>query len=242
MSIEPRGRFVYGLDPASKSDYFGIVIHKIPNKNPRADTYTPLPELVKLEAVTHTSYLHIMSMLKNELFRKYPPYYIVIDSSNEKTISEVLTRDYGKERVETISFSGSKKQMLKDDGLAVLKQGYRFPNPQTVKNLKQRALLETLLKQLRQEQMLVTAAGNIKFDHPSGEHNDLSTAWELSIHGCLRFTINASDGPAAYGSKKEKRRGWGLDDDVADPTAEIKLNPYNRVLSETTYTPEGSYV
>ncbi|MDH3339790.1 MAG: hypothetical protein OEL84_00740 [Nitrosopumilus sp.] len=38
---------------------------------------------------------------------------------------------FGKSRVTKINFSGASgtKKMLKDDGLSILKQGYRFPNP-----------------------------------------------------------------------------------------------------------------
>ena len=43
--------------------------------------------------------------------------------------------------------------------------------------------------------MIETAGGRVTFDHPEGEHNDLAIAWELSIHGCLRF-ISRDTGPS----------------------------------------------
>lgn len=228
-------KFIYGMDPASKLDFFGIVIHKI---IPRSATNPfPMAQLVRLEAVTHTSYLHIMEMLKKELFAKYPPYYMVLDYSTEKTISEVLMRDFGKERVEAMNFGNPTKNQLKDDGLAILKQGYKFPRPDKQQNMNQRRHLENLVRQLQREQMLYSPSGMLTFDHPQGEHNDLAIAWELSVHGCLKFMINSTDGPVLEGSKKNERRAYIRDHGEADPGAEIRMNPVNRITDEQIYYP-----
>jgi len=219
------GKYIYGMDPASKADFFGIVIHKIPLK----EKGQPLmAQLVRLEAITHTSYLHIFEMLQRDLFEQYPPFYICLDYNTEKTISEILVRDYGKDHVEPMNFSNDTKNRLKDDGLAILKQGYKFPNPTVQQDQRQRKLLDDLIKQLHQEQMLQTPGGKITFDHPVGEHNDLAVAWELSVHGCLKFMINSTDGPAVAATKRPAPKGWGIPDD-ADPISELHGNPHIRI-------------
>jgi hypothetical protein len=171
-------RYVYGLDPASKSDYFGIVVHAL------RDGKTP--KLVALDALTNTSFDRLYDHLTNDTFRKYPPYHMVIDYTNEKTFSDMLVERYGKRKVELIHFSTGTKQQLKEDGLSILNQGYRFPNPKS-KSPQVAQHIHDLLTQLQHEQIVLTKTGKTTFDHPSGEHNDLAIAWELSIHGCLRF-------------------------------------------------------
>lgn len=224
-------RYIYGLDPASKLDYFGIVIHQLPLGR------QPIPRLVELQAITHTSYLAVFDRLTKDLFRKYPPYFIVIDYNTEKTISEVLQRDYGKNRIEMMSFGNETKNQLKDDGLAILKQGYEFPEPMLQKNQQQRKLVTELIEQLKREQMLFTRSGKLTFDHPTGQHNDLAVAWELSVHGCLKFMINVKADGIAVSMNRERRSGWGIPDEVDDPFAEIRLNPANQIEDSYTWSP-----
>jgi hypothetical protein len=75
---------------------------------------------------------------------------------------------------------------MKDDGLAMLKQGYKFHNPKYL-DQKTGGLVKKLIKQLQSEQIVPTKTGMIRFDHPEGEHNDLVHAWELSIHECHKL-------------------------------------------------------
>jgi hypothetical protein len=37
--------------------------------------------------------------------------------------------------------------------------------------------------------MLLTPSGRESFDHPTGRHNDLGIACELSIHGCIQLGL-----------------------------------------------------
>lgn len=175
-------RYIYGLDPASKVDAFGIIVHELPLDS-------TLPQLRHIEAIEHQSfdlmYDHLM-----ELFGKYSPYYIVVDYSNERTLSDLIIRyfgSYAKDKVETIVFSTATKLMLKEDGLSAMKQGYRLPRPSGGVHSKAGQLIATLADQLKAEQVIETKSHKVTFDHPPGQHNDLAIAWELSIHGCLRF-------------------------------------------------------
>lgn len=171
-------RYIYGLDPASKQDYFGIVIHELP------DDASP-PKLKHIDAITHQSFDRMYDHLQG-LFNKYEPFYICIDYSNERTLSDLIVRQRG-DKVETIVFSTATKLMLKEDGLAIMKQGYKFPWFTKVTSPRASNLISQLINQLQSEQIIATRTGKTTFDHPSGQHNDLAIAWELSIHGCLRF-------------------------------------------------------
>jgi hypothetical protein len=179
MGGNDMSRYIYGLDPASKNDFFGVVCHELP------DGSGTIPRLVAINQLQF-SYDKVLSYLNDNLFKRYPPNYIVVDYSNEKTLSDILETKYGK-RVEKITFSNQNKQMLKEDGLAILKQGYEFPPINGISNPQAAAYVSTLDKQLKSEQLLATATDKPTFDHPPGQHNDLAIAWELSIHGCLRL-------------------------------------------------------
>lgn len=177
-------RYIYGLDPGSKHDPFGIVIHKISDYNPDKKT---IPILVTLRKLVDMPYDEILDIIRKELFSKYRPYYIVSDYTNEKSFTDFLIERFGTDKVEKVTFSTSSKAMLKDDGRAILKIGYKFQNPKSVKDSKLKEMLVELIQQLKNEQILTTKSGKTTFDHPRGEHNDLAIAWELSIHGCRKF-------------------------------------------------------
>ena len=177
-------RYIYGLDPASQNDFFGIVMHELSDD---------LPKLKDIKKLRHLPFDKMLEILE-ELFSKYNPHHIVIDYTNEKTFTDILIRRYGKRRVDAVNFGVSSKKMLKDDGLAVLKQGYVLPNPSRIQDSQKARWIRDLVEELQHEEMNITRSGRETFDHPIGRHNDLATAWELSIHGCLKFMLNKSTG------------------------------------------------
>lgn len=177
-------RHVYGLDPASKTDYFGIVCHELVQD----DEHSP-PKLRAINQLSHTSYDKIWGYLENNMFRRYRPDHVVIDYSNERTFGDFLALRLGKAKVEQLTFSNTTKQQLKEDGLSILKQGYKFPEPSRIPDQGAALLVTTLVQQLKSEQLLETKTDKPTFDHPAGQHNDLAIAWELSIHGCLKFMM-----------------------------------------------------
>lgn len=183
-------RYIYGEDPASQNDFFGIVIHELPEIE--MDNQTPLPLLRDIYALNNTSFDKILDFHTDVLFKKYPPFYMVFDYTNERTFTDMMIRDFGVDRVEKVNFtagtSGTKK-MLKDDGLSILKQGYQFPNPAKIKDPAKSQLVLELIEQLKHEEMILTASGRESFDHPTGRHNDIGIAWEMSIHGCIQLGL-----------------------------------------------------
>ncbi len=207
--------YVYGCDLASGSgqDFTGIAIHSF--AWPEENEPKPLPRLENIfkEKLTFDQQL---ALFTQDLFARYPPYYMVFDYTNEKTFTDMMVRDFGKDRVEGIVFgaglSGTKK-MLKDDGKFILREGYKFPNLNAMTNKTKAALVAELIEQLQHEEMILTPSKRESFDHPSGRNNDLAHAWEMSIHGCLKFLLNAGGGFGAYAA--DYRREHSAEEDEA---------------------------
>ena len=166
------------------------MIHEIPS--PTKEIPKPLPLLRDIYKLNHTSFDKIIEFHTQVLFPKFPPSLIVFDYTNERTFTDILENRFGKSRVATINFSAGTsgtKKMLKDDGLSILKQGYRFPNPNTIRDPTKSQLVRELIEQLKHEEMLLTPSGRESFDHPTGRHNDMAIAWELAIHGCIQLEL-----------------------------------------------------
>ena len=183
-------RYIYGEDPASQNDFFGIVIHEMPS--PTIDNPKPLPLLRDIYQLNHTSFDKIIEFHTRILFPKFPPRLMVFDYTNERTFTDLMKNRFGKSRVTKINFSAGTsgtKKMLKDDGLSILKQGYQFPNPAKIKDPAKSQLVLELIQQLKHEEMVLTPSGRESFDHPTGRHNDMGIAWELSIHGCIQLGL-----------------------------------------------------
>jgi len=195
-------RYIYGEDPASQTDFFGIIIHEMPT--PTRQTPKPLPILRDLYKLNHTSFDKIIEFHTKVLFRKFPPSLMVFDYTDERTFTDLMENRFGKSRVAKINFSAGTsgtKKMLKDDGLSILKQGYRFPNPANILDQTKSQLVRELIEQLKHEEMLLTPSGRESFDHLTGRHNDLGIAWELSIHGCIQMGLKVDMPGNAVGSQ-----------------------------------------
>lgn len=210
-------RNIYGIDLASKDDFFAVVLNQLPpydSKIYKDDPSSYLPRLRTLRQYHRTDYPKMERMLKEELFKRFPPFYIVIDYTSEKTFTDNLVEKYKEERVEKINFNTASKKMLKEDGLNMMSQGYEFPNPEQLPNgnsMEQvKEWFRILDTQLRHEQVLSTKSNKISFDHPEGEHNDLAIAWELSAHGCLRYMMKPVSGHhiSTSNGKKPKEKAY----------------------------------
>jgi len=93
-------RYIYGEDPASQNDFHGIVIHELPirtEENPK-----PISLLKDIYALNNTSFDKILDFHTDVLFKKYPPFYMVFDYTNERTFTDMMIRDFGKELVHEI--------------------------------------------------------------------------------------------------------------------------------------------
>jgi len=231
-----RLRNIYGIDYASKNDFFAVVLHQLPEFIAGEDY---LPRLKTLRKYPHKSYAEMLEILEHDLFRRFPPFYIVPDYTSEKTFTDILIQSYGKDAIEPIVFGNATKKMLKEDGLSIMTQGYRFPNPAQLQN-KFPILadwIQGMINELLREQIITTKANNMSFDHPQGEHNDLAIAWELSIHGCLRWSLRPRSEPAAYTSngKIDKAKLYQRDPEAL--VQDLKRNPRLKLTSIQTHNP-----
>jgi len=144
-------RYIYGEDPASQNDFFGIVIHELPS--PTKEIPKPVPFLRDVYALNHTSFDKIIEFHTRVLFPKFPPSLMVFNHTNERTFTDLMEKRFGKSRVAKINFSAGTsgtKKMLKDDGLSILKHGYQFPNPANILDPVKSELVRELIEQLQQ--------------------------------------------------------------------------------------------
>ena len=104
-------RYIYGENPASQNDYFGIVIHEMPSAT--KEIPKPVPLLRDVYALNHTSFDKIIEFHTRVPFPKFPPRLIVFDYANERTFTDLMDARFGKSRVSKINFSagtsGTKK-------------------------------------------------------------------------------------------------------------------------------------
>jgi len=80
-------RYIYGEDPASQNDFFGILIHEMPG--PTRDNSKPLPLLRDIYKLNHTSFDKIIEFHTRVLFPKSPPSLMVFDYTNERTFTDL---------------------------------------------------------------------------------------------------------------------------------------------------------
>ena len=136
--------------------------------------------------------------------------------------------------IEPIVFGNQTKKMLKEDGLNIMSQGYKFPNPAQVSNQILSAWIGGMINELLREQVITTRANNISFDHPQGEHNDLAIAWELSIHGCLRWSLRPKSEPVVTSSNGTR---GNIIKDPNQYIKEIMKNPKLKLESVQVHNP-----
>jgi len=231
-------RYIYGLDPASQDDFFGIIVHELPDIV--VNNVQPLPILRHISKPRHKPFDVMLEYITRNLFQKMPPYYVVIDYTNERTFTDMLVRDYGEERIETVKFGASlsgTKKMLKDDGLAILKQGYNFPDHTTLPNPETAQMIRELIVELKHEEMTITRGGVESFSHPIGRHNDTAIAWELSIHGCLKHMLHAQSDPMALGAGNIE-----IPNESVDEISELLGKPHIKIKETLTRLPAEDYI
>ena len=232
-------RYMYGIDLASKKNYTGIVVHDLPFASEKND-YSPIPKMVGIYKLPHRPYNECLDFLTNHIYSKLPPYHQSIDYTNEKTFTDMLVRDFGEDRIEGLIFNITSKKMLKDDGLAMLKSGYTFPNLSRLDPLTKKLVIETV-EQLQHEKLTISPSGQETFPKPPGRDNDLAVAWELSVHSCIMFMLGVKSEPVVMSGNyvddddKEKKTPEDFDED--DPVPELSAGPgFNLLSSDVRYS------
>lgn len=221
-------RYIYGIDLASKKNYTAVIIHDL------SFNQKTIPKLVGIYKLPHRPYYEYMDFLTKNVYSKFPPYYQVLDYTAEKSFTDILVRDFGPEKVEGINFNVATKKMLKDDGLSVLKQGYKFPNLHRLDPLTKKLITE-MVGQLQREKMDLSPSGQEIFPKPKGHDNDLAIAWELSIHGCIKFMLGVRSSAVVMSADYAKDENETQEEfDPNDPFPELNSSRY-KILSSSDF-------
>ena len=141
---------------------------------------------------------------------------MVFDYADERMLTDLMESIFGKSRVSKINFSSGTsgtKKMLNDDGLLILKQEYGFPNPASIKDPVKAELARELITQLKHDEMQLTQSGRESYNHPTGRHNDLGIAWDLSIHRCIQLwlKVGMSGNHVGFQLFEEREINYGVE-------------------------------
>ncbi len=184
----------YGIDPASTVDYFGVVIHGLPPP-PRNDTPWQ-PRLADLYRLPHGRYKDSLAFLVNTLFKQFPPFKLRIDITKAPYLGETILEMFGEQVVTAKNFSNvgnsNTKFEMKQVGMQFLTDGYTFPNHNKIREVNghKADILLSLETEMLHEMTKMTSAGRLSFDSPSGKHNDLVHAWEMSLVEVIEYQRN----------------------------------------------------
>ena len=166
-----------GLDPAAKQDYFAVVINGW--RSP-----SPVPFLRWAAEFRHETYRDTIAWL-GQLFSMYPPARGLVDATRDLMVAQEIQAIMGGDTMECRSMTLQLKFSLKQIGRQVLQNGYRFPNPQLIRDEPFADAVRELMRQLQAQRGQPVAnqhAALVKFSHPPGEHDDLAHAWEDSLY------------------------------------------------------------
>ena len=176
----------YGIDPAQSLNYCGIVVTSVDDDI----------RLVTIRKLKNVKYPEIERLLFHDLFVRFPPDFICIDYTNEKSLSESIEAHFNNEFLDTYSSSYHKWQYVQP---VIFNQEMKLRLKQNARQLFEKKkfvwpeknssdpMIWSLVEELR-EQMLLEAAlpgidGRLRFPKPAGHDNDLITALELNLHG-----------------------------------------------------------
>ena len=73
----------------------------------------PVPLLRDIYALNNTSFDKILDFHTEVLFKKFPPYYMVFDYTNERAFTDLMEARFGKFRVDEINFSSGMSGTIK---------------------------------------------------------------------------------------------------------------------------------
>lgn len=189
--------YFHGIDPATQGDYYTDVIHLLPEKpalnlEKPEDRFKWHPFLVGMMRLKHRDPNEIID-LQIQMFNRFPPMRVEIDSTREDFLSHALIRKYGESTIIPVKFLNSgqsnTKFHLKQIGYSYIDAGYQWPDDIKIEKTQPRnaKLLRILKKEMLHEQVSYTDTGSITFSHPSGKHNDLVHGWELSLDAVMKF-------------------------------------------------------
>lgn len=171
--------WLYGLDPATKSDYFGVVVHVLPPKPQDGSPW--LPYLREAFNIRHERYTDVLVWLQNILFHNLPPYYGVVDATRDNSFAQELENKYGDTRIKSEHMTNPLNYEMKMNAFNFLHDGYTFPNTALMHSKRKAIAIADIKTQCLLERVEWSATNRATFTHPPSAHNDLNRAWEMSL-------------------------------------------------------------
>lgn len=172
-------RYFAGIDLAKVEDYAALVIlEEIKEKGSK-------PKL-KLKVIKQwkVNYYDLLREVEG-IIKRYEPAKIGVDSTNEKAFADYLERLHYP--VNAIHFTHQNKGEMKDyTRMLIESRRLLLPDPRKMIFSNTKELVINLKEQMEAEQM-INSHGTIRYDHPSGKHNDLLVALELACHAAKPF-------------------------------------------------------
>ena len=178
----------YGIDLAQSLNYCGIIVTKIEDKI----------RLVTLRKFQNIKYPEITRILFNDLFKRFPPTYICIDYTNERSFSETLEEKLNPQFtipnsftqwkiVDPVVFTQSQKLAMKQNARELLEKKYFVWPKRSSSDPRIWSLVEELREQMLREAGTPGMNGLLKFPKPEGHDNDLVIALELNLRGAKKY-------------------------------------------------------
>lgn len=147
-----------GQDLAKRRDYSALVILE--------RTYSDKLKLVFLKEWPHVDYKVVITDTKR-IYKHFAWYKIGVDRSG---IGDSIIEEYYDENAEGIVFNArTKEEMI--EYIILLRQQKKLILPKRG--------AEELLKQIEEQERILSDSGIVKFRHPSGRHDDL--LWALAL-------------------------------------------------------------
>lgn len=183
-------RYIYGIDLAQRLNYCGIIVTTV-------DERIKIKTIRKLQNLT---YPEIISNVLGDLFRRFPPTFICVDYTNEKSFSETIEAHLNPsfltpnssgyqqwEHVEPVVFTTDMKLRLKQNARELLERKLFVWPLMGLTDPRLWGLVNELKGQMLREAATPGADGQLRFPKPQGHDNDLAIALELNLHVAKRF-------------------------------------------------------
>lgn len=201
----------YGIDLGQSLNYSAIIVTKV-DKNIR---------LVGIRKYKKLTYPELQENLFNDLFERFPPEYICVDYTNERSFAETMEAKFNSlfmdqyssgyqkwTKVRPIVFTQDIKLSMKQNASEIFeKKQFVWPK-RLLTDPRAWSLIEELKEQMMRESGSPGANGQLKFPKPEGRDNDLIIALEMNLYGAKRF----------------------LSQNNADPWYIPRYNPYEKYI------------
>lgn len=177
--------YVFGLDLAQTLNYCSIAVLDVDARI----------KIATLRNLKNKRYPEIINILFDDLFPRYPPEKIVVDYTNERSVSETIearlnpsflsegTSSYRQwEFVIPYNFTVESKLALKQNARELLERKIFVWPKRILTSPIMWPLVEEAKRQMMREAGTPGSDGRLHFPKPQGHDNDLAIALELALY------------------------------------------------------------